>query len=216
MYNKNIIIIVIIITYHHKLRRVVDIFRNLREIIFPGGWVLIILCVLMKEMSDHRIKGFNIWNFFRLRRAHIMCFDKGNDRSWNKEGPTFQIFRLRRAHNLCFNKINVRSRHTMVSNFKKGYCIIDKCELRYRNILTEIFSEKKLLPEKNFFLHLWSYGEDILIPLLTSGMRWSMASLNRQPIARATIVERTYWYHHLCRSRTTMTPNIANKLQQRG
>ena len=37
----------------------------------------------------------------------------------------------------------------------KCHRLIDKCELHMIKILTEIFSDKILLPEKNIFLHLW-------------------------------------------------------------
>ena len=40
---------------------------------------------------------------FRLRRAHIMLFNKVSVRSWNKKVSTFRIFSLRRAYIVRFN-----------------------------------------------------------------------------------------------------------------
>ena len=57
----------------------------------------LIICVLIQKISDPGIKSFQHLKLFRLRRAHIMCFDRGNVRSRNKKGSTFKIFRQLRA-----------------------------------------------------------------------------------------------------------------------
>ena len=71
----------------------------------------LIICVLMKKMSDPGIKRFQHLKFFRLRRAHIMCFDRVNVRSRNKKGSTFKIF-----HEMCFNRRNIRFWNKIVFN----------------------------------------------------------------------------------------------------
>ena len=107
----------------------------------------LILCISIKEMSDPGIKRFNIRNLW-LPRAHIMCFNEGNVRSWNKKVSAFEIFRLRRAHTMCL--INKMSDHG-IKRFQhlKFFIINDKCEWgaakrRRASYVTEN-------PNRNFF-----------------------------------------------------------------
>ena len=52
----------------------------------------LILCILIKEMSDPGTKWFQLLIFFCHQGAHIMCFNKGNARSWNKKFTTTELF----------------------------------------------------------------------------------------------------------------------------
>ena len=74
-----------------------------------------------------------------------MSFNKGNVRSWNKKGPTFQIFRLRRAHDMSFNKRNVRLWKKINLEIFYCYCIIDKHE---RGAEQDTLQKN---PNRNFF-----------------------------------------------------------------
>ena len=53
-----------------------------------------------------------------------------------------------------------------------------------------------------------------LLKTSTRGIRWRVASESKQPIARATMVERRRGYHHWWRISTIRTPITANALRK--